>query len=191
MDFANAAHALHGLRQELLTWPILVEFFMATGGVTPEGGAPLRELENAAPEETGRVLALAVELRDALREILHARETGQPLRSEWIAPINAVLRHTEGHDWLERLEGAPRRDWRLVLRARSQGLEWLLAAIARSAAELVAEGPAAPIRKCANPKCTLFFYDTSRTGKRRWCSMATCGNRAKVAAHFRRIRAKE
>ncbi len=164
---------------------------MATGEVAPERGAPLRELEAVAPEETGRVLALAVELRDALREILRARETGQRLRSEWIAPINAVLRHTEGHDWLERVDRPAPKDWLLTLRSRSQGLEWLLAAIARSAAELVAEGPAAPVRKCANPKCTLFFYDTSRTGKRRWCSMATCGNRAKVAAHFRRIRARE
>jgi predicted RNA-binding Zn ribbon-like protein len=71
---------------------------------------------------------------------------------------------------------------------RERRLEWLLAAIARSAAELIAEGLAAPIRKCGNPVCPLYFYDASRTGRRRWCSMAVCGNRHKVAEHARRAR---
>ena len=31
--------------------------------------------------------------------------------------------------------------------------------------------------------CRWIFYDTSRTGRRRWCDMATCGNRAKQARH--------
>jgi len=33
------------------------------------------------------------------------------------------------------------------------------------------------------------FYDISRTGRRRWCDMATCGNRAKAARHRARARA--
>ncbi len=66
-----------------------------------------------------------------------------------------------------------------------------LVPIARSAAEIIADlrAPNA-IRKCANPECQLYFYDTSRVGKRRWCSMAACGNRAKVAAHMERLRTR-
>jgi len=62
----------------------------------------------------------------------------------------------------------------------------LLAAIARSAAEIFVEGAEARIRVCANPGCGLFFCDTSRTHRRRWCSMAVCGNRHKVASFARR-----
>ncbi|HZV60413.1 MAG TPA: CGNR zinc finger domain-containing protein, partial [Candidatus Eremiobacteraceae bacterium] len=76
--------------------------------------------------------------------------------------------------------------WRMEFVAREGGLDWLLAAIARSAAEIVVEGEGAPLRRCANLDCGLFFYDASRTRRRRWCSMALCGNRHKVAAFARR-----
>jgi predicted RNA-binding Zn ribbon-like protein len=190
LDFANTVQVSGAPEDGLHSWRDLVEFLEVTGAVETAKRGALLELERTAPEETATVSGMAVALRDALREICAARVARQPLRADWIAPINAVLRHTEGHDWLEHGDGSKGGDWRLTIRARSQGLAWLLAAIARSAGKLIDEGQEAPIRKCANPKCALFFYDDSRTGKRRWCSMATCGNRAKVAAHFRRLRAR-
>jgi predicted RNA-binding Zn ribbon-like protein len=45
------------------------------------------------------------------------------------------------------------------------------------------------IRACAGPVCVLHFFDTSKNGTRRWCSMAGCGNRAKAARHHARGRA--
>ncbi|MEU1678127.1 CGNR zinc finger domain-containing protein [Micromonospora zamorensis] len=44
------------------------------------------------------------------------------------------------------------------------------------------------IRPCGNPACVLHFYDTSRNGTRRWCSMDGCGSRAKAARHYHRHR---
>jgi predicted RNA-binding Zn ribbon-like protein len=43
------------------------------------------------------------------------------------------------------------------------------------------------IRQCEQRSCVLYFYDT--TGRRRWCSMAGCGNRAKASRHYARERA--
>ncbi|MEU6043496.1 CGNR zinc finger domain-containing protein [Streptomyces griseus] len=40
------------------------------------------------------------------------------------------------------------------------------------------------IRPCANHACVLHFYDVSKNGTRRWCSMAGCGNRAKAQRHY-------
>ncbi|MBB5801534.1 putative RNA-binding Zn ribbon-like protein [Saccharothrix ecbatanensis] len=45
------------------------------------------------------------------------------------------------------------------------------------------------LRKCANPDCVLHFQDTSRTGRRLWCSMTGCGNRFKARRHHSRSRA--
>ncbi|MFB7029196.1 MULTISPECIES: CGNR zinc finger domain-containing protein [unclassified Streptomyces] len=42
------------------------------------------------------------------------------------------------------------------------------------------------IRTCAHEACILHFFDTSRNGTRRWCSMAVCGNRAKASRHHAR-----
>ena len=44
-------------------------------------------------------------------------------------------------------------------------------------------GDRARVRECAGEGCTLWFRDASKTGRRRWCSMAVCGNRAKAAAY--------
>jgi predicted RNA-binding Zn ribbon-like protein len=44
------------------------------------------------------------------------------------------------------------------------------------------------IRACAGHDCVLHFYDASRAGRRQWCSMAGCGNRAKARRHYERSR---
>jgi predicted RNA-binding Zn ribbon-like protein len=63
-----------------------------------------------------------------------------------------------------------------------------LTQVARSAIELVA-GPELPrIRNCGDPSCSLMFIDHSRPGRRRWCSMERCGNRAKTASYRKRRR---
>jgi predicted RNA-binding Zn ribbon-like protein len=128
------------------------------------------------------VLLKILRLRECLRAVFAAVEERREFPRAWVAPINEILRVTEGHDELVPQESR----WRMEFIARESGLEWLLAAIARSAAELIVEGEAAPVKRCANPECRLFFYDDSRTRQRRWCSMAVCGNRHKVAAFLRR-----
>jgi predicted RNA-binding Zn ribbon-like protein len=107
---------------------------------------------------------------------------GSRVTQESIDSINTILKVTEGHDELV-LEGG---QCHLEFVAREDSLEWLLAAIARSAAEILSGGRSVRLRACANPACGLLFCDVSRTHKRRWCSMATCGNRHKVAAFARR-----
>jgi predicted RNA-binding Zn ribbon-like protein len=44
------------------------------------------------------------------------------------------------------------------------------------------------IRRCQHPACVLWFYDTTRNSTRRWCSMTTCGNRAKAQRHYDRAK---
>jgi predicted RNA-binding Zn ribbon-like protein len=124
----------------------------------------------------------AERLRNSLRRCFDSLAKKQCIPRESIEPVNEILRVTEGHD--ELVESS--RSWRIEYVARESSLDWLLAAVARSAAELITEGEATRVRLCANPACSLFFYDNSRTHRRRWCSMSLCGNRHKVAAFARR-----
>mgnify|MGYP000011682211 FL=1 len=64
----------------------------------------------------------------------------------------------------------------------------VLQPIALSAALLATEANPLRIRQCASEDCIYWFLDTSKSGRRRWCSMARCGNRAKVAKHYRQRR---
>ncbi|MGP4051738.1 CGNR zinc finger domain-containing protein [Streptomyces sp. 2A115] len=66
----------------------------------------------------------------------------------------------------------------------SWGPAWLAA---RNYLELLSTAPDR-IRHCAHESCVLHFFDTSRNGTRRWCSMAACGNRAKASRHYARTR---
>lgn len=165
-----------------LSWDRLIAFLQAARIATPERGSELFALRHSDPQAADGLLRKAHRLGSALREAFHALLHKQKISREWIEPVNEILRITEGHDELVP-SGA---DWELEFVAREDSLEWLLAAVARSAAEIIAEGAQAPLRLCANPHCKLFFYDTSRTHQRRWCSMAICGNRSKVAAFARR-----
>src|ERR1700687_5687164 len=181
IDFANApsypAAPFSGL-----SWEEFVLFLEASRVVSSERGATLLTLSRSDPQTAHTVLSRAIRLRDALREVFGAMVRKQRVAPEWVAPINEVLRITEGHDELVQ-EGAA---WKLDFMAREGGSDWLLAAVARSAAEILVEGPNAQLRTCANGRGGLFFRSGKRTHRRRWCSMAVCGNRHKVASFARR-----
>lgn len=177
LDFVNSVP-----RNAALSWDRLVAFLESARIVTTERGAELLALNRSDSQAADSLLRKTQRLADALRLALHAVLHRQKVQREWIEPINEFLRITEGHDELVHTD----QDWEIQFVASESGLEWLLAAAARSAAEIIAEGPRARLRLCANPRCGLFFYDTSRTHSRRWCSMTVCGNRHKVAAFARR-----
>lgn len=67
----------------------------------------------------------------------------------------------------------------------------LLSSVAREAVQLFGGNEATHVRQCQSPSCTIFFVDTSRSGDRRWCSMAACGNKAKVAEFRKRKRSAD
>lgn len=165
-----------------LPWRELILFLEASRVVSAERGAQLLALPQSDPQAAEGLLLKARQLCSSLRKVFLAMHRKQKIAGEWVESANDILRITEGHDELICDHGI----WRIEFIAREGGLDWLLAAVARSAAELVAEGAGARLRLCANPRCGLFFYDNSRTHRRRWCSMAVCGNRNKVAAFARK-----
>jgi predicted RNA-binding Zn ribbon-like protein len=62
--------------------------------------------------------------------------------------------------------------------------------IARDAIALLSDpGQRARLRRCASPDCALIFYDSSRPGRRRWCSTERCGDRMRARAYRARHRA--
>jgi predicted RNA-binding Zn ribbon-like protein len=177
LDFANLAPSAHRL-----SWYEFVSFLVDAKLVSEDRALRLRPLLETEPHAVDAVVLRILRLRESLRAIFSAIVNEKPFPASWVEPVNEILRITEGHDELASRNGA----WSIQFVARESGLEWLLAAIARSAAELLVEGSHAPIRRCANPACRLLFYDDSRTHRRRWCSMAVCGNRHKVASFLRR-----
>ena len=181
IDFANIP-SYPGSPAEHLSWEELIVFLQASQIVSAERGSSLLPLSGSDPDSAQSLLSRSIRLRDALRKSFGAIVRKEPIVREWTEPINQILRITEGHDEIVLEENT----WKMEFKAREGGLDWLLAAIARSAAEIIVEGAQARLHICANPACGLFFGDKSRTHRRRWCSMAICGNRHKVATFARR-----
>jgi Conserved protein containing a Zn-ribbon-like motif, possibly RNA-binding len=182
LDFANLAFAPGDPTERAVSWNEFVDFLTVKQIVSEERSRHIRALAETDPHAAQSLLEHAERLGLSLRQILRGKLLGQRPQPQWAEPINRILRITEGHDELE-WNGET---WRLGFVAREEGLEWLLAAIARSGAELIAEGTSQNLKQCASSQCQIFFYDDSRTRRRRWCSMALCGNRHKVAAFARR-----
>jgi len=182
IEFANTAHNPSDPAGSLAGWRDLVDFLELRGAL----GRPELETLRAMGETDARRGADAFEqslkLRETIRSVLGAMAAGKPLRASWIADVNEVLAHGMGSERLVRHDAT----WRLgFVPLRPEPLR-ALAPIARSIGDLISAGPVGEVRRCANPRCVLFFRDRSRTRRRRWCSMAICGNRIKVATHLRR-----
>jgi len=127
-----------------------------------------------APVDAPAVAAL-IEARTAIRAAAIA--PGDPAAR---AALNAVLAHGRLRPLLTE-DGPGSADEVGDLRRR---VPWLAA---RDLLRLLERDPDR-IRRCAGDGCVLHFYDTSRSGRRQWCSMAGCGNRAKARRHYARTR---
>jgi predicted RNA-binding Zn ribbon-like protein len=158
----------------------------ATGWLVEHGllyGEESRPLDRLSATRQGHLLAHIRAARRALREIVESLVAGRPAAAPAVATINELLLARP----LAELAFA---DGALVARNRHVGdaLEDALAALVDPLVESVAAGETQQLRICANDGCRWVFEDTSRTGRRRWCSMASCGNRAKAARHRARQR---
>ena len=182
VDLANTSAPEEAGAGRLDSWRDLVDFLELRDAVTREEGAALRALGEREAHACAAAFDRALELRGTVRAILEALAARRPLQAGWVAAVNQALGWGTGASRLVR-QG---RGWRLAFASTLAEPLRALAPIARSAADLIAQGRGALVRKCANPRCVLYFRDTSRTRRRRWCSMAVCGNRMKVAAHTRR-----
>ena len=130
--------------------------------------------------DDGALLRAARELREVIRELVAARKQGQAGNP---AALNGFLRKAVSHpQLLWPASGAPQ----LERQRKVQTAEQLLSPLAEAAANLLVAGYFNLIRRCEHPECILWFYDRTKAHKRRWCSMALCGNRHKVAEFRKR-----
>lgn len=145
-------------------------------------GAGLAVTDAAVAQASGgRLDPQAVALRAAIRDLFEARADGRRPAPDSLTQLNAFLARPRGGATLVYRKGAFARSQMTIVGATD-----VLERVADDAGQVLASDDGAHLRRCANHRCILMFVDRSRTGARRWCSMAVCGNRAKVAAHQRR-----
>ncbi|MGL5601914.1 MAG: CGNR zinc finger domain-containing protein [Silvania sp.] len=128
-------------------------------------------------EAPAGLLAKAHPFRDAARAVIHAAMNAVAVD---LGVINRLLE--EGHP-LTRLQwDEETRQYHAGTHPVSNSPASLLWPVADALVKLVTGNKFEFVRQCEAHNCILLFHDLSKSHRRRWCSMATCGNRIKVAA---------
>jgi predicted RNA-binding Zn ribbon-like protein len=173
-------HELVTRFDDLLTWARLAGLLDA---------AAIRALRAAAqrdPAGAERSVRRARRLREALFRILMAARHDDPPRTRDVRLFNAFLNSTLRNRRIEARGTAWSWSW---ARKAGDAFDAILWPVVLAAADLLTSPARAQIGECAGEGCGWLFLDTSRTGRRRWCTMRGCGNRAKVRRFYQRSRA--
>jgi predicted RNA-binding Zn ribbon-like protein len=170
----------------------LVDRFVTFGDAAhwlTERGFCHEDLSPASLATHGTTEAQALEkvlrVREALREVADAVAHERAPSDEALGEVNRAIRSRERVELVKEADG--------VSVGHSHVGDPLDDALARLADPLVQEiqsGRSERVRICANDTCRWVFFDQSRSGRRIWCDMASCGNRAKAARHRARAKAK-
>ncbi len=147
----------------------------------------------AMPGELDKIADQTRALREWFRRFVR-KHMGRPLPAkalQELGPLNKLLQRDATFSQIERHHerGADRLELRAMRRWRSP--DTLLLPIGEALARFVCEEDFSNIKACEGHSCTLMFADHTRSRVRKWCSMAICGNRAKQAAHRKRLKTKQ
>ncbi len=177
LDLINSVELTDGVAEEHLpTVDDVVAYF------TLRGLAHEDALRAEAHQDAQAWLDRVYATRAALREVWDAAVEGRAAAGAAVDTLNGVLAHSPQPRLRAGLTGV------VVDHAHEpDATAEALARVALSLVDALAGGDVGRFRICANDGCRWVFEDTSRGGRRRWCDMSSCGNRAKV----RRFRSKQ
>jgi predicted RNA-binding Zn ribbon-like protein len=184
LDFLNTRPVQNGKPIELLPdFSALLRWFQAAELLSARDvGNLLQKWGKSARAQ--RTVEAFRELREKLRKEILAWEGGGAVHHSTVDELNRLMADHPMRTKLKTAGSASTTE--LWFEPRQP--EDLLAPLGYSVATLFAKADRNRVRKCG--QCVLHFYDTSKKGARRWCSMQLCGNRLKVAAYAARQRSR-
>jgi len=184
LDFVNTVDLRRSARVESLHSAADLVAWAAEHGVLDEDAAAARATRDRRdPSGAARAFAEAIDVREALFEVLSAGVRGVPSAPEPLATVNAAL---AAHASPPRLEPRP---GGLTLRWGAD--DSILGPVLRSAAELLTGPDLARVRECPGSPgkaCGWLFVDRTKNGSRIWCVGTLCGNRTRAHRRYSRQR---
>lgn len=145
----------------------------------------MRRRARQQPAGASAAVVDARRVRAALRALAERGAADPAALEEAVAEINRVLSRSAG---TRRLESNGDGTFSRAFVPGGDAFAGLMIPLVESAADALIRDELSRVRRCADPRCHRVFYDVTRNGGRRWCDMATCGNRAKAARHRARNR---
>jgi predicted RNA-binding Zn ribbon-like protein len=170
---------------KLLSYDHLVAWGVQSGTLTRGEAGPLLRAARRYPDLTARAMQSGVALRESVYRIFSSRAAGVDPASDDLAVLNRSLGQAMAHLRV----GVDPAGFRWCWSNDRDVLERVVWPVARSAGDLLVSNDLQWVRECASETCSWLFLDTSRTRRRKWCDMSSCGNREKARRHYRRKKA--
>jgi predicted RNA-binding Zn ribbon-like protein len=185
LDFVNTDDVRRGVRIDALRdFDALVAWLEAAEVLDAERALSIRRRAQQQPAGATAAVADARRVRASLRSLAERGAQASDVRLAVVSEINRVLGRSAG---TRRLEARSDGGFVRSFVPTGDAFAGLMIPIVESAADALVLGELARVRRCADPRCLRVFYDGTKNGRRRWCDMATCGNRAKAARHRRKV----
>jgi predicted RNA-binding Zn ribbon-like protein len=179
LDFVNTDATARGT-DALYDFERFVHWLEAAAVLDAERAAAMHRRAQQQPTGALAVLGDARRVRAVLRGLAERGVHAHDARLDALNEINRVLGRSAGTRRVELLEdGTFARTFVPV----GDAFAGLLIPVVESAADALILGELPRVRRCADQRCGRVFQDETKNGRRRWCDMATCGNRAKAARH--------
>jgi predicted RNA-binding Zn ribbon-like protein len=187
LDFTNTVRARPlSERVDLIrTFEDLLSWARQATILTPGEAAKLGETARQEPRAAADALAQALALREALYGLFSARAAGLPAPAADLRTINEAIGKAMTRPGLSP-SAAGGFEWGWP--DSPLGVDRVAWWVARSAAELLTSKDLTCVRECAGYDCGRLFMDRTKNRSRRWCDMASCGNRAKGRRHYERLK---
>jgi predicted RNA-binding Zn ribbon-like protein len=189
VDFVNTVDSWLGDApiDKLESYHDLLDWSEEAGLVCREVHTSLQRAASEYEEDAQRVLQSARSFRGHLYRILVAAASGRPPAERDLDAITALARKAAAHS---RLDGCGDGFAWVLDEAKGCELDWPVWELARAAVTLLTSESLRRVRQCADGTCGWVFIDQSRNRSRRWCDMATCGNRAKARRNYARQKSR-
>lgn len=185
LDFANTVewHASDHPTDKLADFAGLLAWAETAEILPAEQAKRLQQSARNQPEIAQATFDRAIRLRETIYRLFAGYSRQGDFNTQDLAFLNEALSESLSHLQITAAPAGFAWTWA----DNADDFERILWPIARSAAELLVSDKLDRVRRCADDRgCGYLFLDTSRNGSRRWCSMESCGNRAKARRHYKR-----
>jgi predicted RNA-binding Zn ribbon-like protein len=181
LEFTNTVgdHSKTRDVERLTDWDALLRWAVAAGAVNATEAQELRKIGGRDSAAAKRSLQGLLHFRNVLFRVLSALAAGhRPVREDFERVEITVLEALRSAHLIPQNQTF---EW--AIRQSESPMKTLLARIALSALRLLQGADLSLLRECQ--RCSWLFIDRSKSHGRRWCRAHACGNRARVARHYR------
>jgi predicted RNA-binding Zn ribbon-like protein len=181
LEFTNTVgdHSKTRDVERLTDWDALLKWAVAAGALNATEAQALRKTGGRDSAAARRSLQSLLQFRNLLFRVLSALAAGRaPVREDLEGVEIAVLGALRSAHLIQQNQTF---EW--AISHSESPMKTPLARIALSALRLLQGTDLSRLRECQ--RCSWLFVDRSKSHGRRWCRADACGNRARVARHYR------